>query len=458
MGRIPNRGLTIGVLAVTLVATSALGAAPPASGSAPPGSAAPPTGHPPTAQSPTASPAVTALLSVASDGTAGNADSFAPSLSADGSTVAFASLATNFSAPEAVQVVNVFVRDQRTAKTERISAGLGGADADGDSKTPSVSADGSVVAFESSASNLVPGDTNGVSDVFVRDRAAGRTTVVSVDSAGTPGNEGSFTPSISADGRYVAFASDATALVAGDHNRAEDVFVHDRRTGKTVRVSVASDGQPGNGNSYSPAISANGRFVAFASEATNLVRGDTNGATDIFVHDLASGRTVRVSLASNGAQSEGDVFTPSISADGRFVAFMTDAGNLRAGDGNRASDVFVHDAGTGHTVLVSEPPGGHPSDRGSFEPSLSTDGRFVAFVTDGALVDDDTNNAEDIYVAGVSGGAVRRVSLASDGSGGNGPSLGPSLDGDGTVVAFESLASNLVVADSNGADDVFWRR
>jgi Tol biopolymer transport system component len=396
---------------------------------------------------------------VASDGTHGNADSFAPSLSADGSTVAFASLATNFGAPEAVQVVNVFARDQRTGKTERISVGLGGTDADGDSRNPSVSADGSLVAFESSATNLVAGDSNGASDVFVRDRASGRTTLVSVDSAGVQGNEGSFTPSISADGRYVAFASDATGLVAGDHNRAEDVFVHDRRTGRTVKVSVASDGRPGNGNSYSPVISADGRFVAFASEATNLVRGDTNGATDIFVHDLGTGRTVRVSVASNGAQSDGDAFTPSISGDGRYVAFITDAGNLKPGDGNGASDVFVHDGETGRTVLVSEPPGGDPSAaRGSFEPSLSADGRFVAFVTDGALVADDTNNTEDVYLADVSGRGVRRVSLASDGSGGNGPSLGPSVNGNGTVVAFESLASNLVVADTNGADDVFWRR
>jgi len=305
----------------------------------------------------------------------------------------------------------------------------------------------------------VPGDGNGASDVLVRDRGSGRTTLVSVDSAGVQGNEGSFTPSISADGRYVAFASDATALVAGDHNRAEDVFVHDRRTGRTVKVSEASDGRPGNGNSYSPAISADGRFVAFASEATNLVRGDTNGATDIFVHDLATGRTVRVSVASNGAQSDGDAFTPSISGDGRYVAFITDAGNLRAGDGNRASDVFVHDGETGRTVLVSRSSDPDVSSgRGSFEPSLSVDGRYVAFVTDGALVADDTNNTEDVYLAEVSGRGVRRVSLASDGSGGNGPSLGPSVNGDGTVVAFESLASNLVVADSNGADDVFWRR
>ncbi|HTC81100.1 MAG TPA: hypothetical protein VK848_06165 [Acidimicrobiia bacterium] len=342
---------------------------------------------------------MTALLSVATDGTHGNADSFAPELSADGSTVAFVSLATNLAAPEPAQVASVFVRDPRTGRTERVSDGVDGA-ADGDSRNPSLSGDGLVVAFESAASNLVGGDTNGTSDVFVHDRVSGRTTRVSVDSGGAQGNEGSFTPSISADGRY----------------------------------------------------------VAFASEATNLVRGDTNGATDIFVHDRETGRTTRVTVASDGTQVNGDSFTPSISGDGRFVAFTTDAGNVVAGDDNRASDVFVHDGQTGRTVLVSVASHGHPSARGSFAPCLSADGRTVAFVTDGPLVADDTNNSEDVYVADLATGGLRRVSVASDGTEGDGPSLGPALSGDGTAVAFESLASNLVVADSNAAEDVFWRR
>ena len=376
MGTSLYRGLTVGVLAVTLLGTSAVKAAPPG---------------PPAA--------VTALLSMATDGTPGNADSLYPSLSADGSTV----------------------------------------------------------AFESFAANLVSGDTNGASDIFVRDRASGRTSRVSVDSDGAEGNEGSSSPSISADGRFVAFASDATALAPGDRNRAGDVFVHDAKTGKTTRMSVASDGKPGNGDSFSPSISADGRFVAFVSEATNLVRGDTNGAADVFVHDRETDRTSRVSVASDGAQAAGDAFSPSISGDGRYVAFATDAGNVVPGDDNRASDVFVHDNQTGRTVLVSAA-GGHPSDRGSSAPSLSADGRVVAFVTDGPLVADDTNNTEDVYVADLATGALRRVSLASDGTEGNRPSLGPSISADATVVAFESLATNLVVADSNAAEDVFWRR
>ncbi|HEV7687571.1 MAG TPA: hypothetical protein VGQ80_13425, partial [Acidimicrobiia bacterium] len=295
---------------------------------------------------------------MATDGTHGDAGSIAPSLSADGTTVAFASLATNLAGPEPVRALNVFVHDPLRGRTLRVSDGLGGAAADGDSTSPALSGDGSVVAFDSFADNLVSGDGNGASDVFVHDRASGLTSRVSVASGGAQGNAGSFSPSISADGRFVAFASDATALVAGDRNRAGDVFVHDRKTGQTTLVSTGPNGRSGNGASFSPALSADGRFVAFVSEATDLVRGDTNGDADVFVHDRTTGRTTRVSVASGGGQSTGGAFRPSISADGRYVAFMTDAANLVSSDDNRASDVFVHDRETGRTVLVSAPPGG----------------------------------------------------------------------------------------------------
>ncbi|HEV7534200.1 MAG TPA: hypothetical protein VGP90_01120, partial [Acidimicrobiia bacterium] len=290
MGIAPNRGLTLGVLAVTFFGTSAVSAAPP----------------PPTSTA-------TVLLSVATDGTRSNADSFAPALSSDGATVAFVSRATNLAGPEPVRAMNVFVHDPLKGQTTRISAAPGGAPADADSTSPVLSGDGSVVAFDSFADNLVAGDSNAASDVFVVDRASGRTARVSMASDGAQGNGGSFNPALSADGRYVAFASDATALVPGDHNRAGDVFVHDRQTGKTTLVSVTSDGKPANGDSFDPALSADGRFVAFVSDATNLVRGDTNGAADVFVHDRETGRTTRASLGSDGAQIDSDAFSPSIS-------------------------------------------------------------------------------------------------------------------------------------------------
>jgi len=436
MGRSPNVRLAAGLFVMTILGVPRVTAAP--------------------APSPPAA-VVTALLSLASDGASANGDSFDPALSADGSTVAFTSVASNLTASGSAGVVNVFVRDGsgRTMQASDAPDGLAG---DGDSGRPVLSGDGGVVAFDSFAGNLVSDDTNDVSDVFVRDLTSGRTSRISVDSAARQGNGDSFSPSISADGRFVAFASDATALVTGDHNRAGDVFVHDRRTGETSRVSVTSDGAQGNGHSFSPSISADGRFVAFVSEAANVVRGDTNGATDVFVHDRNSGRTTRVSVAFDGRQLNGDAYSPSISGDGRVVAFTTVAGNAAPADDNGASDVFVRDRQTGRTLLVSADGDGRLSDRGSFAPSLSGDGRFVAFVTDGALVGDDRNNTEDVFVFDLTAGALRRVSVASDGSEANQPSTGPAISGDAGAIAFGSLASNLVVADSNSARDVFWRK
>jgi len=168
------------------------------------------------------------------------------------------------------------------ASTKRVSVASLGAQGIGDSEGPSISADGRFVAFYSSAANLVASDTNGARDVFVRDRKTGKTTRVSVDSHGAQGNGDSLIPSISADGRFVAFYSDAANLVAGDGNAAGDGFVRDRKAGRTKRVSVASHGTQGNDTSFPPSISADGRFVAFTSLANNLVAGDTNGASDIF--------------------------------------------------------------------------------------------------------------------------------------------------------------------------------
>src|SRR5438132_6140403 len=182
-------------------------------------------------------------------------------------------------------------------------------------------------------------------------RSAGAQTTerVSVASDGTTeGNDASLGSALSADGRFVAFDSAATDLVAGDTNLVSDVFVHDRQTGTTERVSVASDGAQGNGSSgllsfaFSPALSADGRFVAFVSFATNLVAGDTNGATDVFVHDRQTGTTERVSVASDGTQGNAASTGAALSADGRFVAFHSTATNLVADDTNGKTDVFVH--------------------------------------------------------------------------------------------------------------------
>ena len=228
--------------------------------------------------------------------------------------------------------------------------------------SPSISAEGRYVAFASLATDLVPGDSNELCDVFVHDQQTGDTFLVSVASNGTQGNGDSNRPSISADGRYVAFESWASNLVPGDTNHNYDVFVHDRQTGQTERVSVASDGTQGNGFCTSPSISADGRHVAFTSEASNLVAADTNDAGDVFVHDRQTGQTERVSVASDGTQGNGFCASPSISADGRYTAFRPEASNLVRGDANDIEDIFVHDRQTGQTVRISVASQGSQTD------------------------------------------------------------------------------------------------
>ena len=296
---------------------------------------------------------------------------------------------------------DVFVHDRQTGQTTRVSVASDGSQGNDSSLGSSISTDGRYVAFESEASNLVSVDTNETGDVFVHDRHTGQTTRVSVASDGTQGNSDSGSPSISADGRYVAFTSDASNLVSGDMNGVYDVFVHDRQSGQTTRLSLASDGTQGNVESMWPSISADGRYVAFASAASNLVSGDTNESYDIFVHDRQTGQTTRVSLASDGTQGDYDSsLPPSISADGRYVAFASLASNLVSGDTNGVYDVFVHDRQTGQTTRLSVASDGTQGDDSSyFFYSISADGRYVAFSSTATnLVSGDTNDFGDVFV------------------------------------------------------------
>src|SRR5262249_36172564 len=247
--------------------------------------------------------------------------------------------------------------------TTRVDVDSSGAQTKLDSYEPALSADGRWVAFASLDTTLVAGDTNQSSDVFVHDRVTGVTVRVSISSSAAEGNGSSYYPALSKDGRFVAFESVATNLVPFDGNGKSDVFVHDRDpdrngiydegNGKTTRVSVSSPGVGGDGGSYFPAISANGRDVAFHSEADDLVAGDTNGGLDVFVRDRIAGTTVRVSVDSAGAEANGYSHFPSISADGSVVAFTSYASNLVGGDGNGEEDVFVHDLVTGVTACAS---------------------------------------------------------------------------------------------------------
>jgi len=401
-------------------------------------------------------------VSVDSAGLQGNDHSSRPSISLDGGYVAFHSGATDLVAGDTNGMGDVFVHNRLTGETTRVSVDSAGLQGNDHSLFPSISADGRYVAFKSYATNLVAGDTNGALDVFVHDRQTNMTTRVSVDSSGIEGTGSCdiYASSISADGRYVAFKSSSSNLVTGDTNGAEDVFVHDRQTGATTRVSVDSDGVEGDADSQDShtSISADGRYVVFSSYATNLVVGDTNGRNDIFVHDRATGETTRVSVASDGSQTStvGSTVTPSISADGRYVAFGSECSDLVAGDTNSNFDIFVHDRQTGETTRVSVASDGTQASDNSFSPSISADGRYVAFsYSSGDLVADDTNSSYDIFIHDRQTGETMRASIDSGGAGGSDDSNSPSISADGRYVVFHSAATDLVVDDTNAASDVF---
>jgi archaellum component FlaF (FlaF/FlaG flagellin family) len=402
------------------------------------------------------SPGLTSRVSVASDGTQGNANSYWAIISGNGRYIAFYSEASDLVTGDTNTASDIFVRDLQASLTTRISVASGGGEADGNSFMPAISSDGRFVSFDSEATNLVGGDTNHMRDVFVHDRQSGQTTRVSVASNGAQANGDSSSPAISTDGRYVGFDSQASNLVIGDTNGKSDAFIRDRQTGQTTRISVSSSGVQGNDDSYTPVISADGRYVVFGSWASNLVPGDTNGCSDIFVRDRQLGQTRRVSVASGGVQANDVSGYPTLSADGRYVAFRSWATNLVPGDTNDSSDIFVYDRQTGEISRVSVSSGGDQTNRDAYSPAISADGRYVVFDSPAAnLVPGDTNHSNDVFVHDRQTGETFLVSLASNGSLANDNSAEATVSADGGYVAFESWANNLVPGDSNDVGDVF---
>jgi Tol biopolymer transport system component len=299
-------------------------------------------------------------------------------VSADGRYVAVA-----VAAPDDPSVAEMVRYDLRGNAVQTVGAG--------EAYDPAISADGRYVAFTSPA-KLIAEDTNGVADVYLRDTRTGALSRVSVDDAGRQGDEPSSQPSISADGRYVAFASASGHLVPGDTDLAVDVFLRDRVRGSTSRVSVAAGAVEPHGASTEPSISADGHRVAFTSTAPNLVPHDTNHAADIFVRDLRFRLTNRVSLNSRAHQADAASSSPHLSADGHWLAFASAATNLVPRDRNAGRDVFARDLTTGTTYRSSIGPGanGPELDGDSTAPAVSADGRWVAFATPAAVYERDT--------------------------------------------------------------------
>ncbi len=379
------------------------------------------------------------------------------SISSDGRYVAFESDSATLVGDDTNGHYDVFVRDLVSGTTVRVSVSGDEVQGNGWSGSPAISGDGRYVAFRSLASNLVSDDTNGISDVFVRDLVEGTTVRASVSSDEVQGDGASLFCSISANGRFVAFESAATNLVEDDSNGKKDTFVRDLVDGATERVSVSSDEAEGDNTSgYSTSLSADGRYVAFMSYATNLVDGDTNGLTDAFVRDRVGGTTTRVSVATDGTQTSvhWGAEAVDISDDGRYVAFYSYASQLVPNDTNGSYDVFVHDTVTGTTTRVDITSAGAQTG-GARYPSISGDGRYVAFATEASnVVPNDTNFRSDIFVHDRQTGVTQRVSVTPVGGQADDFSDRPSMSSDGGHVAFTSAANNLVTGD-DGVNGIY---
>jgi len=400
--------------------------------------------------------AATERINLNSAGAVSNNQNYSPSINADGRYVAFSSPANNLVEEDTNGMFDIFVHNRTTNITERVSINSSKEEGNKNSLYPSISANGCDIAFESKASNLVSGDTNGQSDIFIYHCESRQTERISTGISESQANDASTDPSLSPDGRYIAFTSKAINLVADDANGETDVFVYDRETGITEQASVTATGTGGNDTSQHPSISEGGRIIAFESRAHNLTDNDANGKADIFIYNRESKIVQRISTDSTGIEGNGDSEHPSISADGRYIAFASDADNLVSDDTNEVADIFLYDRKTHTLQRVSVNFSGAEGNGFSASPNISADGRYVTFQSNASnLIPTDTNGIFDIFVYDRNTHETRRVSVNSEGIESNNSSETPSISADGHYVAFKSYASNLVPRDSNKKSDIF---
>ncbi len=385
-----------------------------------------------------------------------NLGSLHRAITPDGRYVVFTSISDGLTPGDANFSQDGFLHDRTTGATSRVTLANGGGEANSGAGEIGLSDDGRYIVFGSAASNLVAVDINAQPDVFVYDRVANSTTIVSVATGGAQSNNLTLDPAISADGRYVVFASYADNLVAGDTNGGPDIFVHDRSSGATTRASLANGGGEGAVGGGKGSISADGRYVIFDSVGANFVSGDANGQADIFVHDRQTSATTRVSVSSGGVEGNNGSGAPAMSPDGRYTVFESVASNLVAGDTNGVSDVFLHDRLTGETRRASVASDGSEGTGASTRPDVTEDGRYVSFISASAnLVPGDTNGFADAFVHDVLTGATVRVNLGVGGVEADGAVQNISMSAFCPHVALESTATNLVPSDANGVADVF---
>lgn len=397
-------------------------------------------------------PYTTARVSLTNGGGEGDNISDYSSVSKEGRYVAFKSSATNLVSGDTNNREDIFVRDTISNTTVRASVSSGGTEANNGSSRPSISSDGRYVAFMTDATNLVANDTNGATDIVLRDLQAGTTELVSISTGGTTASGWSDWPKVSRDGRYIVFSSIATNLVASDTNAKEDVFLRDRKLSTTTRLSVASGGTQANDVSRQPVISCDGAFVAFESSATNLTPNDTNGARDIFIVNRVGGDTITNVTQSGNGNSQ----WASLACNGESVGFESAATNLVAGDSNGYADIFVYDVYPETIERVSVSSVGVQANNLSQLPSLSADGRCIAFDSAASnLVSNDGAGVIDIFLRNRDSNTTERISIVTSSQQTNAASERASITADGKKVIYSSDATNLVSGDINNSTDIF---
>ncbi len=399
------------------------------------------------------------LASTSDTGTKGNRESREPQISDDGSVVAFRSKARNLDPADTDAIFDIYAKHLGSGDIQLASITSTGTKSNGTSEQPTLSGDGTLVAFQTKASNLDANDTDTLSDIYVKNLSTGALTLVSQTKAGTKSNGVSDEADISADGTMVSFRSTATNLVPADTDTVPDVYEKNLVTGDLSLVSVNGTGTKGNAHSGRPSLSSDGALIAFRSKSTNLLAADPDSAFDIYLKNMSTGSLRLVSADASGTDGNGASTTPMLSSDGTLVAFRSSASNLLAADSDNIYDIYVKNMTTGGLILASTTGTGTKSNGSCVNPSLSADGTAVAFGSFATNFDArDTDTVQDAYVKFLGSGALVLASTSATGTKGNANTLFPWISGDGSLVTFRSDANNLVAGDTDHTGDVYVRQ
>lgn len=405
----------------------------------------------------------TSRLSMGLQRVEANGASCAPRLSANGRFVVFESKATNLVPHDGNERTDIFVFDLESRSTRRVSVAFDGSGANGDCFQPTISADGRRVAFLSTATNLVHDDTNGCADVFVRDLTTQETFRASITHDGKQSNAPSGAPFLTPDGRTVVFQSAASNLVPGDTNGKSDIFVHNLAAAQTLRITMGFDGSEANGDSICPSASDHASVIVFSSNASNLVPQDGNGTMDVFAFERRTGKVSRISASSagegNGLSKTSGPGSRCISNDGRLIVFESGASNLLHGDSNGKIDVFVFDRQQGVLSRASVSTSGAQSDEDCSGAEISANGRSVVFQSASKmLAEGKSTSSADVFLRDLPTAQTARVSMGQEGGEPDFHCVRPTVGFNGSVVMFESQATNLVDNDNNAVSDIFARK